>query len=301
MEQIYKNAFTPYMYLRDIPTGWTLADGKTVIRNIKKKVSDTIKQQYDQAVKDLEAAWVEDVDNIQASIYITTDNGEKISLSEASRRKVDSWKKDIFNDENTFVAWADEIKYLNTWTADTTDKVIRQEKERRNKIVSWYDSTLQAMLNQTEVISEAESRLTTAFMNDIRTSMRQYTLTNMIVDALDALSWLNEEAARWIKDYLIWWKWNISFGKRKAWQILERNNLVKEAYKKYYYMTFKELTSAVPESKAEDLALKLARYFKNLERLLWSADGLTWCTTKAELNRAFYHIWEVVMNIETVK
>ena len=52
------------------------------------------------------------------------------------------------------------------------------------------------MLNQTEYISKAESDLTTAFMNDVRTTMRQYTLTNKIVDTLDALSGLNEEAAR---------------------------------------------------------------------------------------------------------
>jgi hypothetical protein len=44
------------------------------------------------------------------------------------------------------------------------------------------------MLNQTEYISKAEADLTTAFMFDVRTTMRKYTLTNKFVDALDALS-----------------------------------------------------------------------------------------------------------------
>ena len=303
MELIYKKAFIPYTYLRDIPNWGELMDWVTKVRSIKDKVKTAIKQEYDQAKKDLEAAWINNVDNIQSSIYLTKADWSKITLSDASKIDIDSWKKDIFNDESTFVAWADEVRQFAVpegWDEEL-EAAVREQKEWRNSIISSYDSTLQAMLNQTEVISEAETKLTTAFMNDVRTAMRQYTLTNKIVDALDSLSWLNEEAARWIKDYLIWWKWNISFWKWKSWQILSRNSKVKEAYAKYYSMTMKDLTSAVASTKAEDLALRLARYFKNLERLLGSADWLTWCTTSQTLNKAFYRIWEVVMNINTVK
>ena len=140
----------------------------------------------------------------------------------------------IFNDENIVVAWADELKKFEGSPDDTA--LVAKQKEWRNNIISQYEWNLSAMLNQTEYISKAESNLMTAFMNDVRTTMRQSTLTNKIVDALDALSGLNEEAARWIKDYLIWWKWNVSFGKWKPWQILKRMELVRDAYSKYYVM-----------------------------------------------------------------
>jgi hypothetical protein len=55
-------------------------------------------------------------------------------------------------------------------------------------MVNSYNSTLQAMLNQTQVITEAERKAMTAFMNDVRTDLRKYTLTNMLVDALDSVS-----------------------------------------------------------------------------------------------------------------
>jgi hypothetical protein len=44
--------------------------------------------------------------------------------------------------------------------------------------------------------------------------------------------------------------------------------LVKEAYAKYYVMDITKLNSVVPNTRAEDLALRLSKYFKNLERLL---------------------------------
>ena len=299
MKLVYKKAFNPYTYVRDIPKGWTLIDWKTVVRNIKQKVEDTMKLQYTQALEDLKAVWITDVNDMQSSIYIQLNDGSRISLKEAWEMNIDSWKKSVFNDESVFVAWADEIKSF-TWSPDDKALLARQ-KEWRNEIISQYDSTLQSMLNQTEYISKAEADLTTAFMNDVRTTMRKYTLTNKFVDALDALSWLNEEAARWIKDYLIWWKWNISFWKWKPWQIKDRLKLVQEAYKNYYAMDIAKLNKITPNTRAEDLALRLSKYFKNLERLLGSADWLTWVTTSAQLNRAFYHIWETFMSIDTVK
>ena len=303
METLYRKAFLPYTYLRDIPKWGQLLDW-TPVKNMKKKVEDTIKLQYKQAMDDLKAIWVDNADELQTSIYITLDSWERVSVKEAWNMNIDSWKKTIFNDESVFVAWADEIKSFAvdpTWDKKALDKVVKQQKEYRESIINSYDSTLQSMLNQTQIISEAEADLSTAFMNDVRTTMRRYSLTNMMVDAMDALSWLNEEAARWMKDYLIGWKWRISFWKWKPWQILERNKLVQDAYKNYYVMDLSKLNSITPTSQAEDLALRLAKYFKNLERLLWSADGLTWCTTNKEINQAFFHLWEVVMNVNSVK
>lgn len=295
----YQKAFNPYTYVRDIPKWWMLIDWKTPIRNVKKKVADTIKMQYNQAIDDLKATWIVDTDNIQWAIYIQMNDWTKLSLKDVAEMDIDSWKKSIFNDESVFVAWADELKKFEGSPNDT--KLVEQQKEWRNNIVSQYESTLQSLLNQTQYISKAEADLMTSFMFDVRTTMRKYTLTNKMVDALDALGWLNEEAARWIKDYLIWFTWNISFWKLGSKQIKDRLALVQEAYKKYYTMDVTKLNSIKPTTRAEDLALRLTKYFKNLERLLGSADWLTWCTTSTQLNRAFYHLWETVMNIDTVK
>lgn len=299
MKLVYMKAFTPYTYVRDIPKWWKLIDWRTTVRNVKARVEWVMKQQYEQAIDDLKAVWIWDLDNVQNSIYIQLNNWDRISLADAGKMNIDSWKKDIFNDESVFVAWADELKTFE-WSPDNTN-LLEKQKEYRNWIISQYDSALSSLMSQTQFISDSEKKLHTAFWNDVRQTMRWYTLTNKIVDALDSVGWLNEEAARWIKDYLIWWKWNMAFGAWKPNQILDRNKLVKEAYRNYYYMDISKLNKVVPNSKAEDLALRLAKYFKSLERLLGSVDWLTWCTTKASLNRAFYHIWEVVMNVDTVK
>lgn len=303
MNVVYQNAFTPYTYLRDIPKWGTLLDW-TQLPNMKQRVQEVIKQQYNQAIADLKAAWIDDLRELQDNIYIKLNDWTEISLSQAADMNVDSWKKSIFNDESVFVSWADEMKIYSFWDETSQakkDDIIRQEKRYREDIINWYNSTLQAMLNQTQVITEAEKNLMTAFMNDVRTAMRRYTLTNQMADALDAVSWLNEEAARWIKDYLIWWKGTLTFGKYKPNQILERYDLVKNAYQNYYNMDLAKIQWITPTTRAEDLALKLVKYFKNLERLLWSADWLTWCTTRADINRAFYHLWETFMNLEWVK
>ena len=296
---VYQKAFNPYTYVRDIPKWWMLIDWKTPIRNVKKKVVDTIKMQYNQAIDDLKATWIVDTDNIQWAIYIQMNDWTKLSLKDVAEMDIDSWKKSIFNDESVFVAWADELKRFEGSPDDA--KLVEQQKEWRNNIVSQYESTLQSLLNQTQYISKAEADLMTSFMFDVRTTMRKYTLTSKVVDALDALGWLNEEAARWIKDYLIGFTWNVSFWKLGSKQIKDRLKLVQEAYKKYYTMDITKLNSIKPTTRAEDLALRLTKYFKNLERLLGSADWLTWCTTSAQLNRAFYRLWETVMNIDTVK
>jgi len=292
MKNIYKKAFAPYTYLRDIPS-WGTVDW-VEFRNIKSKVREAMKQQYNQAMEDLKSVWITNTDWIQDTIYLTLPTWQKMSLRDASTLDVDSWKKWIFNDESVYVAWADEL-----WAA--WKKTVEEQKEFRKTMVNEYDSTLQTILNQSQFISESERALQGSIMSDVRAMLRQWNLTNLIVDALDAVSWLNEEAARWIKDYLIWWKWNVSFWKWKSSQIIERNELVKKAYAQYYAMDLSKLNKVTPWTKAEDLALRLARYFKNLERLLGSADWVTWCTTSNQLNRAFFHIGEVVMNVDSVK
>ena len=300
MKKVYTNSFIPYTYLRDLPTWWTF--GKVKVTNMKEKVASAMRQQYNQAMDDLRAVWINDLDEIWQKISIRLKDGTVVSVKDLSDMNIDRRKKDIFNNEIDFIAAADDditwaFKIEDNRSEEKKLETRRQEKEYKSQIVNSYNSTLQAMLNQTQVITEAERKAMVAFMNDVRSDLRQYTLTNMLVDALDSVSWLNEEAARWIKQYLIWWKSTILFWTWKPDQIMTRYGMVKEAYERYYDMTLNQLARVKPTNQAEKLAMDIARYFKNLERLLWSVDWTTWVTTDAAVNRAFYHIGETFMNI----
>lgn len=307
MQNIYTNMFIPYTYLKDIPD-WgyirMLGSAQNVVplEDVKKKVETTMKEAYTKAIEDLKAAWATDADKIQQVITIRLNDWERLTLADLANQNIDSWKKQIFNDQSIFVRGADEdweFVVDETETLAKQQEIKKEEKEYRERIQNSYLSSLQTILNEWQSVSDAERELMTSFMLDVRTDLRKYDLTSKLVDALDALSWINEEVARWIKNYLIWFGWTITFGKYKPGDILERYKLVRDAYKGYYDMSLEQLMKAAPKNHAEEVARNAARYFKNLERLLGSVDWVQWVTTSKEANKAFYHLWEVFMNLNT--
>ena len=294
MKNIYTNMFIPYSYLRDLPVEW----------GIREKLESTIKEAYNQAIKDLQAAWASDTDDIQKMIMIRMDDWSSKNLSDLANVKIDDWKKTIFNDESILVRWADEVnvdeKFNWRFWEDDEDverRLTKEQKKLRENIQNQYSATLQAIENQSQIISDTERELMVSFMSDVRTDLRKYSLTNKMVDALDAVSWMWEEVARWMKNYIIWLRWMWTYGKFRTADIWARYDKVREAYRTFYNMPLESLERAKPRPWAEEVAWNAARYFKNLERMLGSADGATWVTTSAEVNRAFYHLWEVFMNL----
>lgn len=307
MQNIYTNMFIPYTYLKDIPD-WgyirMLGSAQNVVplEDVKKKVETTMKEAYTKAIEDLKAAWATDADKIQQVITIRLNDWERLTLADLANQNIDSWKRQIFNDQSIFVRGADEdweFVVDETETLAKQQEIKKEEKEYRERIQNSYLSSLQTILNEWQSVSDAERELMTSFMLDVRTDLRKYDLTSKLVDALDALSWINEEVARWIKNYLIWFGWTVTFGKYKPGDILERYKLVRDAYKGYYDMSLEQLMKAAPKNHAEEVAWNAARYFKNLERLLGSVDWVQWVTTSKETNKAFYHLWEVFMNLNT--
>ena len=294
MKNIYTNMFIPYTYLRDIPVWWGIRD----------KLESTIKAAYEQAKKDLEAAWASDADDIQSMIRIRMDDWESKSLAELADVKIDDWKKTIFNDDTFLVKWADEID-VEWWRSrrfwegkESKERRLTKEQERvRENIQNQYAATLKAIENESQIISDAERNLMTSFMWDVRTDLRKYSLTNKMVDALDAVAWMWEEVARWMKNYIIGLRWMWTYGKFRTADIWARYDKVKEAYRAFYNMPLESLMKAKPRDAAEEVAWNAARYFKNLERMLGSADGKTWVTTSEAINKAFYHIGETFMNL----
>lgn len=292
MKNIYTNMFIPYSYLRDLPVEW----------GIKEKLESTIKEAYNQAIKDLKAAWASDTDDIQKMIMIRMDDWTSKNLSDLANVKIDDWKKTIFNDESILVRWADEVDVDESqrfWedSLDVENRVTKEQKRLRENIQNQYAATLKAIENQSQIISDSERELMVSFMSDVRTDLRKYSLTNKMVDALDAVSWMWEEVARWMKNYIIWLRWMWTYGKFRTADIWARYDKVREAYRSFYNMPLESLTKAKPRNAAEEVAWNAARYFKNLERMLGSVDWKTWVTTSEAVNKAFYHIWETFMNL----
>ena len=306
MKSTYINAFTPYTYLRDLPTWWVLEEWWAELPNVKKRVENLLKQKYQQTQTDIRSLDIPDMEALQEKIVIQLDNWEEVSLRELWNESVDSWKKTIFNDENAFVEEADKV-----WLSqpDPTKKLTEkrernlelQNKHYRENIINSYNWTLQAMMDWVQIITEWERKLMSSILMDVRQKLRRYSLTNMLSDAADATYWLNEEIGRWIKDYLIWLKGRVTAWRWWTQEIMDRWSKVKEAYSRYYSMSLPQIISVKPTTRAEDLAKNMARYFKTLEHHLGSADWALWCTTREDINKAFYNLWEVINDIEDIK
>ena len=306
MKATYENAFMPYTYLRDLPTWWVLEEWWEELTNIKKKVETLLKKKYQQTQDDIRNLDIPDMESLQEQIIIRLDNWEEVSLRELWNESIDSWKKTIFNDENAFVEEADKVWLsqpdpTKKFSEERAKNLERENKQYRKDIINSYNWTLQAMMDWVQIITNWEKKLMSSILMDVRQKLRRYSLTNMLSDAADATYWLNEEIGRWIKDYLIWWKGRVSAWKWWTQEIMDRWASVKEAYSRYYSMSLQQIIAIKPTTRAEDLAKNMARYFKTLEHHLGSVDWALWCTTREDINMAFYHLWDCINDIEDIK
>lgn len=306
MRATYINAFTPYTYLRDLPTWWVLVEWGMEMPNVKKRVETLLKQKYQQTQIDITNLDIPDMDVLQDRIIIQLENWDEKSLRQLWDESIDSWKETIFNEENIFVEEADKVWLsLPDPTKKLTEKEERnlelQNKQYRENIINSYNWTLQAMMDWVQLITEWERALMSSILMDVRQKLRRYSLTNMLSDAADATYWLNEEIGRWIKDYLIWLKGRVTAWRWGTQEIMDRWAKVQEAYSRYYPMSLQQIIAVKPTTRAEDLAKNMARYFKTLEHHLGSADWVLWCTTREDINRAFFHLWEAINDIKDIK
>lgn len=295
----YQKAFTPYTHLKDIPTGW----GVDWVVNVRERINAMLNEEIDRIRGAVE--WLpEDAKVMLSNVYVTSPTWQTLSIQDVLDWKNFSWKQAIFDDENILVKTADEydMKIAKT-TKDkdikATDKI---NKAIKMKVANEYNSVLQALENQQTLVTEADRALTNSFMvRTGRTIAKRYTLTNRLIDADNALAWINEDCANMMKHWVIG-TWNtFTWGKNKANEIMDRFKQVQEAYKKYYTFNLDWVNSIIPTNEAEEMAQKLARYFKTLEWYLGSVDWSVWTTAVNSINRAFYNLWEVVMNIDTLK
>ena len=295
MQWMYEKSFVPYVYLSDLPT------------QTKDRISTLLAEQkngLDKAFSYLPPEYTQMLDNV----VVVTKDWERMSVNDLKNADINDWYKRMFDNESVFLKWADDVWYdtpsrfkNKTLSESQLWDLKRDEEEYRKSVVNEYNDAMQAVMNNTQIITDSERKLMSAVMRNARSSMRKFTLTQKLLDAADSVTWLNEEVARDLKNYVIWfWAWASFWTWDKEW-VFDRWQLVKEAYRNYYQLDLEAIWKIKPANKAESLAIKLAKYFKQVERQLWSLDWVQWCTTDAATNIAFYHIWEAVLNVQNEK
>ena len=293
----FKKAFMPYTHLKDIPS--TSLDWITDVRG---RINNALEEQI-EAIRESIDAMPDEYRNLLNEVEVTTPTWQTITIQQFLDWKRPNWKEAIFDDEDILVKTADEfgLKVSDSADAKEIEKIQKENIKHRRNLSNQYNEALQAIQNQQRITSEWERKLTSRMLNNSRSTARKFTLTNRLVEATDMVSWLEEEAARMMKAWLLWWKNIITFGRMNREEPLKRLAQVQEAYKRFYTMWLEWVENITPKNEAEEMAKHLCRYFKTIERHLWSADWATWVTTKANINRAFYNIWEVVNNIRSIE
>ena len=164
---------------------------------------------FRQALEDIRWLNVQWLDELQDKIIITATDWTSRTFREMTNYDVDSWKKDIFGTETAFIqsAWDAYNPIYKIGKLWEDNAIIYRET-----ITNEYNSTLQWMLNNFQIANEWDRKLATSIWWNVRTILRQYTLTNQLVDAMDATLWINEEIVRWIKWYVLWFWGTTSFG-----------------------------------------------------------------------------------------
>ena len=298
----YQKAFIPYTHLRDIPS-WFIEYEWWALVGAKQKINDILSNEVWKIREAL--SWLpETYANSLNNISITTPTWEVITVRQFLDWMSPNWKKAIFDDENIMVKSMDELDWPSRPTNSTEKERVEWENENKKykkRVISQYNEVLQSIQNQQQVISEAERKLSARMLNNARNVAQKYSLTNRLVEASNMVWWLEEQAARMVKYWLLWFWNNLSFWAFNKSKVMNRLRETQEAYRKYYTMALDDMNNIAPTNEAEELAQHLCRYFKTLENYLGSADWVTWVTTRANINKAFYNIWEVFMNVDSIK
>lgn len=294
----YQKIFTPYTHLKDIPSWWA----EFWLQWTREKINEILAWEIWKVREALE--WLPDrYGQTLNNISVESPTWEVISLQQFLDWQSPSWKKAIFDDENILVKSQDDL--LKEIATSTDDKEIKKveaaNRKYKREAVNQYNEVLQTIMNQGTLVSDAERKLTSRMLNNARSTAMKYTLTKRLVDASNMLWWLEEEAARMVKYWLVWFWANMTFWKFFTKDVLKRLKDTQDAYRKFYTQSLEDINNIVPKNEAEELAVHLCKYFKTIENYLGSADWLTWVTTDAAVNKAFYNIWETFLNIDTIK
>lgn len=296
---VYTNTFSPYTVLQDIPEA------------TKTKIDEVLTTQQKWIIEAMDLLWENNrLIDIMDSIYITTADWEIKSFRDILQWDEPNLSKILFDTDTNIIKSADEtsIQKIDP-TIPEKDRIAKEAENE--KIVKAqennYNDALTAYLNNSEIVSQSERSLLSRLWGSARQVAKKYTLTNKLAETDNALAWLNESIIRWFKADILWFKWNVTAWWQLFWtrsitdNVMARWREVKELYRNLYSMSYNQLIKYSPKSELDEVALNLAKYFKEIERRCWSLDWVTWATTKQEVNRAFAHLWEVILNINSIQ
>lgn len=300
---VYLEAYTPYTYLEDVPSV------------VKDSISNILAEQEKWIRQALDLLWDDNkLTDIMDNISIYTQDWTVKTFRELLDWDAQWISKIVFDTDSAIIGEAD---VLATTTIDPKlpkSEKLKLEKENERIIKEMennYRDWLQAYLNQSEVIWQAERDLTNTILVAARECAKKYTLTNKFVETDNALASINEEIVRRFKSDVLWLKWLMTkWGQLMWWvfdfwwrissHIMDRWKLVQERYKAFYQMPLSQLANLTVSWSVDAMALNMVKYFKEMEQRLWSLDWLKWVSTDININKAFAHIGEVVMNIDSI-
>ena len=300
---IYQGAFNLYTLLKDVPK-W-----------VKESIDEILNEQKEWIISALNMLWDNNkLPEIMDAISIVTSDGTVKTFRQILDWEEANLSKTLFDEETNVIKAADEAAQETidrSWKESKQKKVEAENRITVEKVNNNYRDWLQAYLNKMEVASQAERDLINTTWTAAREIAKQYTLTNKLADTDNALASINEAIMRDFKSWVLGFLWNIT----QWWQlvkwlwniwdniikdVMDKWKLVQDRYRTLYSMSTEQLSKFEPKNIIDWLALNLALYFKEIESRLGSIDWLTWWTTSRDINRAFAHLWEVVLNIDSV-
>lgn len=283
----YTNMFKAYTYLTTIP----------------KDIKNTINKMLDVQLKEIrnEISWIDnDFFEWLLNTRVTVSDGTEMTIWDLISWDIDAYRQNLFIEK-----WSDwvyrEIKprEFTSWELWLTD----------DEILEFSDS-MYSMLNQLEQVSEVERKMTSVILWDVRQMLNKYTTTKKLIDADYLVWWANDLVKNLIKSnafsswWKLWWAWDMI--SRLRWKFswktfFNKNNwnTIKEYYYTYYRQSLDSLERMNVSNDLQATALEMAKYFKRIEEALGSSDWVRWASISTELNRAFWKLWTVLLNINT--
>ena len=302
----YQWAFNLYTLLKDVP------------KEVKLEIDNILNQQRQWISEALDMLWDGNrLVDVMDEVSILCSDWTVKTFRQALEWENESISKILFNESSDVVKEADEaaIQTIDPSWSPRKQRAVKRENEltvekTNNNYLEW----LNAYLNWTEVISQAERDLINTTRTSARQIAKQYTLTNKLAETDNALASINEAIMRDFKINILGFLWNITqWWQNVRWikwlsdniitDVMAKWKEVQDRYRVLYNMSYEELMaykSRAAKNSIDNMALNLALYFKEIERRLWSLDWLTWWTTSREVNMAFAHLWEVVWNIDSI-
>lgn len=286
--QHYIDAFAPYVSLK-----WLSPDVVTYVNNLLNTESKEV-----QGL--LKEVWA-DLDSI-LDMNVILDDGSSVRVWDMINWNVNWWQERLFwwlsnNGEEKFFISKDRASNV---------------KEEIKSAYSWY--------NWVDLVTQNEAHVITSLFWNARKILQRDTNTKKFIEFDNSIWWQNDILKQLMELHLFWWwkywkdatwiqrtinwlsKIYSTWVNSRWWFDPKRWWEVQLLYETYYSRSLEELKNMpLPEGWTHQIALELAKYFKELEMRLGSKTWATWVSIDTSVNRAFWNLWSIVRNIHTDK